>query len=351
MAAFFFALFLSLSASSVAASGGAGPAWNNAPDAFVDAPTVDAPDGGWWTESGVYANVHGGPADRVVTRRLAQHAATAVPRIAARMGVPAGARIEVYVAPDAASFSRSQPGAPPDWADGTAWPTSGLIFLKSPTFRPGTAETLETVLDHELVHVLLGSAFGARPVPRWLQEGLAQFYAGEIGPQLADQLSDGMFGGGLMGFRQLASGFPADAVRARMAYAESADLVSWIAATHGEAALRTMISALAHGESLDNATRLATGLGVDALDSAWRKRMERSGLWFKGLVNSDVWWGLGAVALGVAWWRRRKRDRERRIRWAREEELARLLAEQQALRMSMASAAWRPPGDAEPMVH
>lgn len=351
MAAFFLALFLLLAGPAHAASGTGGPAWDNAPDAMMTVPTVEAPDGGWWTESGVYANVHGGAQDRVVVRRLAQHAATAVPRIAERMGVPAGARIDVYVATDAASFVRIQPAPTPDWADGTAWPRSGLIFLKSPSFRLGTAEPLETVLDHELVHVLLGSAFGARPVPRWLQEGLAQFYSGEIGPQLADQLSDGMFGVGIMGFRQIASGFPAEAMRARMAYAESADLVSWIATTHGEDALRTLIAALARGESLDNATRLATGLGVDGLDSAWRGRMQHSGLWFRGLMNSNVWWGLGAVALGVGWWRRRKRDRERRARWDREEELARLLAEQQALRLSMISSAWRAPGESEPMVH
>jgi hypothetical protein len=74
-------------------------------------------------------------------------------------------------------------GPSPEWADATAWPELGAIFLRSPDIRVGGDEPLEQVLDHELVHVLLGRAFGDEQPPIWLQEGVAQVLAKQLGPR------------------------------------------------------------------------------------------------------------------------------------------------------------------------
>jgi hypothetical protein len=80
-----------------------------------------------------------------------------------------------------ADFRALQPGQPPTWADATAYPAAGPICLRAPALRSGTDTRLEQVLDHELVHVLLGRAFAPAQPPTWLQEGIARVFAGEVG--------------------------------------------------------------------------------------------------------------------------------------------------------------------------
>lgn len=299
----------------------AGPSWQAAPEAVVERPAIGEPAGGWWTEAGVYARVHGAHDDVVTVRRLANHAALSVPRLAERIGVPTGGTIDVYLAPSQADFERLQPGAPPEWADGTAWPRWGLIFLRAPSARPGTAEPLEQVLDHELVHVLLGRAFAPKPPPRWLQEGLAQYWSGEIGPQTSRDLASRFFDRDeLFSLTELSRGFYGDPVRARHAYAAAADFVSFLAAEHGEEAIPSLIGGMARGAGFEEALRAATGQAPADIEAAWRGRWADPLVFLEVLTSGEVLWGVAGVLAVIGAWRVRRRARRKLARWEREEE-------------------------------
>ena len=231
--------------------------WEQAPDT-APRPEVEDPEGGWRTEIGLYADVHGDWSDQAVLLRLANHAAVSIPQLAERLGVRPSGPIDVYVLSSEADFQRLQPGRTPDWADGTAWPNHGLIFLKTPSIRPGNADPLEQVLDHELVHILLGQAFDGRPVPRWFQEGMAQFYSGEATFEKAIALARNDFGLEPLPLANITGGFPPDPARAQLAYAQSADFIAWLHARGGDASLRTLVRELAAGTPLGVATTLAT---------------------------------------------------------------------------------------------
>jgi hypothetical protein len=292
--------------------------WEAAPEQ-ASRPTVQEPTGGWRTEIGLYADVHGPWAEPGVVLRLANHAATALPRLAARLGVRPTGPIDVYLLPSEEAFHAVQPGRTPDWADGTAWPAHGLIFLKSPTIRPGTAAPLEQVLEHELVHVLLGQEFGTRPVPRWLQEGMAQFYAGEATWERAIALARNDFGLEPMPLASITGGFPADPVRAQLAYAQSADFVSWLHARGGEDSLRALVRQLAAGASTSDAVQLAAGLTLEQADAAWRETQPATVGWYRWVTNPALWWGAAAGFLAMAVWRRRTRAQLKLERWDAEE--------------------------------
>ncbi len=300
----------------------AGPSWQTAPAELVERPAVSAPAGGWWTEDGQYARVHGGPGDAVTVRRLADHAAASVPRLATNIGVATGGAVDIYVAPSQAEFERIQPGAPPDWADGTAWPRWGMIFLRAPSARPGTAEPLEQVLDHELVHVLLGRAFAPRTPPRWLQEGLAQYWSGEMGPRVSEDLATMVFGrDDLLSLRELSRGFHGDAVTARHAYSAAADFVSFLAAEHGEDSVRALIREMATGKGFEEALAAATGSDVATVEAAWRGRWSDPTLLLNAL-SAELLWGVAAVLAVIGAFRVRRRARAKLARWEREEEWA-----------------------------
>ncbi len=320
----------------------AGPSWRTAPEPVPEA--VVAPAGGWWVEDGLWARVHAVEADRALARRLADHAATAVPRLAATLGVPGGRAISVYIAPTAADFARMQPGLPPEWADGTAWPSRGWIFLRAPDARGGETTPLETVLDHEIVHVLLGGAFregqGGPPVPRWLQEGLARLYAGELGPDTARTL---LARAGLPSLASLTRTFPQDPLDARVAYAAATDFLGRLRDTHGESALRTLVRAMAEGRTAPDALRLATGEDLATLEQRWRADWAAPLAWSRALDwATALGWPPLAVGLALGWARKARRNRTTLARWEREEALAEILAAREAERRAAEEQALRP---------
>ncbi len=273
----------------------------------------------WVTVQSPMATVHSTEADRPTALRLSRHIAESLPKLAARLDVAVGNRINVVVAPTQALFHSLQPGRSPDWADGTAWPTRGLIFLRVPKLRGHTTTRLETVLDHEIVHVLLGRSFQGRPVPRWLQEGTAQLMAGEYSAETTATLAAGVFGDNLINLQALSRGFPKSALRANLAYAQSADLVAYIRNTYGEKSLQRLIHEMSGGVDFAPAMRIATGDVVDDIDKAWRARLTDSPFSLAPLMSEGIWWGLGAFLVPLAWLSVRRRNKVKVDRWKREE--------------------------------
>jgi hypothetical protein len=308
---------------------GAGqPSWTAAPVASKAVLALEAPPAWpehWVVEEGLYAAVAGDPADRAAARRIARHVEEAVPRIAGALDLPTGRRLRVYVAHSQEEFSALQPGDPADWVDATAYPHRALIFLRAPRLRHGMSRPIEQVIDHEITHILVEQSFHGAPVPRWLHEGLAQVMAREFSEETTQAIAQGMLGDGLISLDSLVEGFPRDPLRARLAYAQSADLVAFIRNEFGEESLQVLIKELAAGAAVPAAFREATGQRLDEVDAAWRARLEGSQLWFPPLVSDSVWFAFGGLMLFAGWLRVRRRNRERRAWMEREEELQRQL--------------------------
>ncbi|MEC8192748.1 MAG: peptidase MA family metallohydrolase [Myxococcota bacterium] len=298
----------------------AAPSMSALPDS-VELPQAEMPavPEDWVVVPSPLADVYAAPRDRGTALRLSRHLAQRLPQLAAELDLPVGNRMHVVVAPTQQLFHDLQPGRLPNWADGTAWPHRGQIYLRAPRLRGNAADSLETVLEHEIVHVLLGRAFGKAPVPRWLQEGVAQLKSGEYSAETTATLARGILGDSLMSLYELSRGFPKNALRAQLAYAQSADFVAYIQNTHGDQAINTIIREMANGERFAPALRVATGETVDDLDLAWRARLQSSPLGLSPLFSEGVWWGLGAFLVPVAWFAVRRRNRKKLERWSREE--------------------------------
>lgn len=276
----------------------------------------------WDTVHGPYLRFHGEGADYATMLHLSRHAADSLPRLATELGVPIGDTIHVVVAPSARVFRELQPGNAPSWADGVAYPALGTIYLHAPRARDNTGTPLEKVLDHELVHVLLGRAFYPHPTPMWLQEGVAKVYAKEVTPDTTADLARGMVGRGLLSVTALTNHFPSDPGEAQLAYAQSADFIGYLRVEHGPEALPTLIRSLARGEDIDAAVHRATGKSFETVDRAWRDRLE-SGIPFEltaffGQLDVTLL-GLGGLGLVYAGVMRRRRFHQRIEQMAAEE--------------------------------
>lgn len=272
---------------------------------------------GWVTLRHPGVTVHGAAVDERTLERILAHADAAVPRLADALGVPIGGDVQIYVADTEAHFRDLQPGQTPEWADGTAWASAGAIFLHHPRLRPGGARPLEVVLDHELVHVLLGRVFDPQPVPRWLQEGMAQVYANETGPEVAERIIRGTVATAPLSLESLTRGFPNDAVLADLAYAQSADFILWFRARYGEDTLRALVRQIAAGRTVEGAMLDLTGASLTTLGAVWRERLVSGSASLLPSHIDDVAFGLGAVGLIGLGLSRRRTTRERLTAWRR----------------------------------
>lgn len=270
-------------------------------------------------DPGIYATLYARPADRQTAEQLSEHALTVIPELAQRLGVGTGRSMDIVLTHDQSDFETLQPGRTHDWADGTAWPQRSLIYLKAPRARSGLSKDLEQVLEHEVVHVLLGQAFGRRPVPSWLQEGMAQYFAGEVTPDLPQRIARGMVSGGLMSLNQLSFGFPRSPQRADLAYAQSADLINWIASEYGEDALRVLVDEMSRGQSMNASLYAATGVNATELEQAWQSRLQDSGLWLAAFAAEGSFFVLVIPLALVGAWTLRKRQKATLARWEEEE--------------------------------
>ena len=242
--------------------------------------------------------------DARIAEALASISTETIEAVAEQTGLPAPMHLDVILAPDAASFAASQPSAPPGWAAGTAWSERGEIYLRTRMPRSGPNK-IDQVFTHEVVHIVLGRAWKEGRPPRWLNEGLAKYLAGELGPEEHLLLSRSALNGGLIPLEHFTHHWPVRASQARLAYVQSVDFVAFLA-RQGDDVLPTVVQRMAAGASLDEALLEATGEDLESLEERWRGRIT---LWHALLPligSSSTVWVLAALLFLVAAWRRRR---------------------------------------------
>jgi len=274
----------------------------------------------WTTVKGPYLRVHGHPSHLDTLIRVANHGSEALPRLAEKLDLPIGGTIQVYVVGSKEEFRSLQPGRAPLWADAVAYPALGAVYLRDPSVRDGGAKPLEQVFEHELVHIVLGRGFAPAVPPSWLQEGVAQVLANETGPEMSAQIRDGIAAGGLIPLGELEHGFPRDANRARLAYAESADFVAYMQANHGDDVVQQLVAATRDGSEMPAAVRQATGRLLDDVETEWADRFPaRWTLSGVNLLGDTFLLGMGGVLLAVGGFLRKRRFHHRMEELAHEE--------------------------------
>ena len=279
----------------------------------------------WHRISTTYVDIHHAYKDRHIANHLAQHANTSIPQIAKTLSLGAGSAIKIYIMPDQKSFAKLQPGRAPHWADGTAWPELGLIFLRSPDIRDGRADPLTQVLDHEIAHIVLGRAFGNKPVPRWLQEGVAQLVAGEHSLDTIDTISEGVLSEELLSLHELTHRFPSDPNRAHLAYAQSLDFVIFLRQNYGAHALNHLISMMAKNHHFSTSIRSITGKSVSELDMEWRGELSGSLLWLKPIFSDTSLLSIGGLFLVLAFIRKFRHRQQEQKKFVAQNEMYELL--------------------------
>jgi hypothetical protein len=242
--------------------------------------------------------------DTILARQLADASAKVLEGVTRRTGLPAPRKIDVVLASSADAFAAAQPGEPPSWAAGTAWSERSEIYLRTRLPRRGPSN-LQQVFTHEVVHIVLGRAWTHGSPPRWLNEGVSKYLAGEMRPGEHATLARAAAGGSLLSMETFTEGWPSRAAQARLAYVQSVDFVAFLA-RQGDDVLPTVIGSMASGASLDAALISATGDDLATQEERWRSRVTLWHALIPVLGSSGTFWGIGAVLFLFAAVKRRR---------------------------------------------
>lgn len=247
------------------------------------------------------------------------------------LDLPQPRAIEVHLVRDASDLAAVAPAGrgAPAWAVGVAYPDLGVIGVA--TRRGAQIVDAQATLSHELAHVALGAAIGAR-APHWLHEGFAYQHSAEWSLERAETLSGMAWSHSIIPLDQLDDTFPQAELPASRAYAESYDFVSFLArrgrwedpSDDGDRwPFRRFLREIGKGGELDAAAMHAYGKPLHALFEEWRSDLGNRYLLMPiGLLGAALW-VLCGLLLGLAWWRRRRINRRRLAQWDLEDRLRR----------------------------
>ncbi len=186
-------------------------------------------------------------------------------RITNRLGIQIDKKIHVKVYPNLKSFhvAIKYPDAP-DWVVGSSMDDE--LLMVSP-LNPGSShnyESLMQVIVHEFVHIAVfytGRAKGIAALPRWLQEGYAQYEAGQINDYVRKTVKSGLADKTPPTWTQLNTA-PVMEFGYMNGYGLSATIVEFLVVTHG---IDKLVSLIKEPESIEN----IYGISVTALEAQW----------------------------------------------------------------------------------
>jgi hypothetical protein len=242
-------------------------------------------------------------------------------RLENRLGLPFDLRPTVVPAPDQAAFRHLGGKA---WFTAFAAPRKNLVVLDLSRLdqRPGD---LYATLKHEYAHLLLHRAIDGRRLPRWLDEGVAQWVSdgwSEYLPEVRNALlPQAAAAGRLFWLDDLAGPFPVDRQGLQLAYEQSRSFVNYLVRRFGEASLRALLQSLASGAGPREAFEEVMGVGLPTIEDEWRAGLHHPVSWMAGLAGHVYGLLFFGAAVATIWGYLRLRQRQRNYRAGEEDDL------------------------------
>jgi hypothetical protein len=234
--------------------------------------------------------VDGGASIGEITLDIAVEALDEISR-ELRSTIPGSVHIFVY--PSEAELRTALNLAGYEWAGGQARPELGAILV-GVSDGPTARGELERLIPHELTHLMVYEATGQtlNRVPAWLNEGLATLNEGRPDPERQALVEQALADNSLFPLDALCAPFPSDQNDARLAYAQSASVVSYLQEEYGNQTIRDLLAAYADGASCEAGITKTLRKSINGLDSAWRASLTRRGEIFVALSDSAMWLAL-----------------------------------------------------------
>lgn len=168
---------------------------------------------------------------------------------------------------------------------GFAIPKKDLVVIDYPRIR--NHANFRNILKHELCHLLLHKHLGNVHIPRWFDEGIAQWTSNGIMDILHDQrdalLPKAAFSDRLIPLGALNKGFPGNPNALRLAYEESRSFIDYIISAHGKPGLLEIIALMKENVPLREAFLTVFGMPLYQIEKEWQASLKQNIAWFAHL--------------------------------------------------------------------
>ncbi len=193
---------------------------------------------------------------------------SAITRMVNEIGVKVEDQVKIYIYASSKDMQEATLFAP-DWSGGRAFPWNNSVIIG---IAPSDLAWGQDTMAHELAHVVFGQyTFSCvDSTPGWISEGLAMVVEGDLEPYYQDLLQDAVDEDSLLSVRELGQIFSADPDLARLSYAESFSLVTYLLESFGDDSILKLLGQFKLGESEDRALRTVYGFDRDGLEKNWR---------------------------------------------------------------------------------
>jgi hypothetical protein len=256
-------------------------------------------------------------------QELSEVHATNWKRIQAELGSGIDRKMEIRIAINPEQMQKLAPKEVrlPSYATGVAFPKMGLILLSLTAPDSWEPVPIETVFVHELSHLALHRAVDGAETPRWFSEGVAIYQAQEKSFARTKTLWEGSLQSRLIPLERLSEAFPSRRHQVNLAYAQSADFVSFLLeGENNRFRFTQLIENLRQGKSFSEAVQSAYHLPLGYLEREWIKSLrQRFGRWPLLLTGMGTLWVVACILLFAAYIQMKRKHKATLKRWAIEE--------------------------------
>jgi hypothetical protein len=148
--------------------------------------------------------------------------------------------------------------------------------------------SLASITKHELCHLLLHYYIDRDRLPKWLDEGIAQWVSGGLADiVMADysRLDRAIATGRYIRIRNLEDTFPGEEEYLILAYEESKSIVDYIVRQYGPRGVLELIYSLRAGHDINEAVLKSFSITFDELEENWYIALEKNATWFVLFIN------------------------------------------------------------------
>ncbi len=176
--------------------------------------------------------------------------------------------------------------------------------------------SFESTMKHELCHLFIHSYITKTKIPRWLDEGIAQWVSSGISELLnygtGDNFKTAIIKDNIPELKDIAWFFPDDKAGLDTAYGASRSFINFIADKYGKKKLLQILDYMHKGEDIDSAVKMSLSLSLLNIEQIWRKNLKGYGalwIWFS-IHLYEILFFLTALAtiFGALRLARKKRD-------------------------------------------
>jgi len=163
-----------------------------------------------------------------------------------------------------------------------AAPAENLIVINCSRLyiRP---HRLDHILKHEMIHLILHHQIKSVHLPRWFDEGVAQWLSGGVGELLeAPQrsfLEEAVLSGKYIPLKNLRYRFPADKNNLMLAYEESRSFVTFISERYGDKKVFEILKYMQKGNDVHTAFYASMDVLPEQMENRWIKQQRKQTTW------------------------------------------------------------------------